>query len=130
MSEFGEFKEPFEFYEPKESDAHELKDSFDFHELKDSFDSHELKDSFDSHELYLDEDLFIPEFDCGYMKLYCFEEDFEINDNVRITKLSNEEIIAQKNLSKYYLFKGWLMSDIFTYLFKETLGSQDSQICL
>jgi len=115
MSEFGEFKEPFEFYEPKEFDAHELKDSFD---------------SFDSRELYLDEDLFIPEFDCGYMKLYCFEEDFEINDNVRITKLSNEEIIAQKNLSKYYLFKGWLMSDIFTYLFKETLGSQDSQICL
>ena len=75
---------------------------------------------------------FIPEFYPGYMKLYCYEPDFDLNDKVTITKISKEELEIQKKIiglspDKNILFKGWIMSDIFTYLYKEVeLDSQDS----
>lgn len=69
-------------------------------------------------EDYLDIIDFIPEFDSGYMKLYCHEPDMVIHE------IPNEEFNRQKNLigfdsDKKLLFKGWIVSDIFTYLYKE-----------
>lgn len=81
---------------------------------------------------YDDFDIFIPEFDPGYMKLYCYEPDFDICDKVTVRIIPKYDLDIQKNLiglnaNKTILFKGWIVSDIFTYLYKDVdLDSQDT----